>query len=342
MTRIILISFTVLFGLKSNATIVYLNNSTPTDDSQRTYNTFNEAYLKCTNGDTIYVTGSNTDYGSIEISKPITIIGPGYFLSENPETQVDKKSAIFRDIEFFVGSEGSTIKGISNSYDNNSEMWIYTSNITVESCYIRDFVAIYRNDDVNISGVTIKKSFMSGNNYNIRFYTNNYDGIWQNINISNNILYTGISVPDGSTGIINGNLIDNAFKIGESSSFEIHNNILLATTNEDISMPLLPNASITHNVSVINIFGADNNNKSFATANQLFIGGDGNSTDGQYQLGGSSGAKEAGVGGIDAGPFDGTDPYQLSGLPNLPNIYELSTGGYVTGDNMNVRIKIKQ
>ena len=42
------------------------------------------------------------------------------------------------------------------------------------------------------------------------------------------------------------------------------------------------------------------------------------------------------------GPFGGPDPYRLSGLPYLPNIYELVTGGLISGDELPVRIKIKQ
>jgi hypothetical protein len=56
----------------------------------------------------------------------------------------------------------------------------------------------------------------------------------------------------------------------------------------------------------------------------------------------NSPAKGAGSNGTDIGPFGGPDPYRLSGLPNLPNIYELSSGGLVTGDELPVQIKIKQ
>jgi len=52
--------------------------------------------------------------------------------------------------------------------------------------------------------------------------------------------------------------------------------------------------------------------------------------------------KGKGTNGSDIGPFGGPDPYRLSGLPNLPNIYELSTTGLVSGDKLPVHIKIKQ
>ncbi len=342
MRKILIITLIALFGIKTNATIVYLNNSTTTNNSQRIYRTFAEAYNKCSNGDTIYVIGSNNHYGAIGISKPITIIGPGYFLDKNHETQVNKKEAVFDDISFLEGSEGSTIKGISNSRGTGSELNIYTSNITVENCFIIWFIAIKRGDDANISNITIKKCYFKSSSYASIRNNNGYDGIWSNINISNNIIHNGIEAPDGSTGIINGNLIDDNFDIGESSTFEIHNNILLATSSKNISMPLLPNASITHNLSVIDYFGTDNGNIAGVSASNLFLGSTGTSTDGQYQLGKSSDALGAGKNGIDAGPFGGNDPYRLSGLPNLPNIYELSTGGFVSGDEMKVRLKIKQ
>ncbi len=79
-----------------------------------------------------------------------------------------------------------------------------------------------------------------------------------------------------------------------------------------------------------------------APQSTLFTTDENATTDGQYMLSENSPAKGAGSNGSDIGPFGGPDPYRLSGLPNLPNIYELSTVGLVSGDELPVTIKIKQ
>jgi len=62
--------------------------------------------------DTIYLEGSATQYAGATIDKPLTIVGPGFFLSENPETQAINTSAtIDSDVLFTSGSEGSTMMG---------------------------------------------------------------------------------------------------------------------------------------------------------------------------------------------------------------------------------------
>lgn len=334
---------TVFLITTLHAKVVYLNNMVESNSDENLYSTFSEAYNACTTpGDTIYVVGSNNNYGSISISKQITLIGPGYFLVLNPGTQVNKKTALFNNITLETGSEGSVIKSISNAAYTYSVMFIKTDDITIESCYIYNYINIAGNNNANIKNVTIKKCYFVSYGTNITTYSY-YKGIWLNFTITNNICNAGLFAPPGSTGIVSNNLFKRGFKPNETSSFEIHNNILLLVDNEEnVSIQPLPDASVSHNISIVNYFGSANNNKEFVNENALFLGEEGNSTDGQYMLSENSPAKGAGTNGTDIGPFGGPDPYRLSGLPSLPNIYELSTGGFVSGDNLSVHIKIKQ
>jgi len=169
-----------------------------------------------------------------------------------------------------------------------------------------------------------------------------YNGIATDLVISNNIIRGSFYLNTGSTGIIANNLLlNNYFWVGSSSSFEIYNNIYLNVNEDDFTIQPMPDASVHHNISLTGAFG-DNNDNFTAPQSTLFVSDENASTDGQYMLSEDSPAKGAGTNGTDIGPFGGPDPYRLSGLPNLPNIYELSTGGFVSGDEMSVQIKIKQ
>ena len=347
MRKFTLLILSLTFASIANAKVVYLDNTKAQNASENLFSNFANAYAACTSpGDTIYVMGSNFNYGDIDISKQIVIIGPGYFLTDNDATQVNKLTANFDDINFFAGSEGSIIIGIVNSRDINTDMFIRTSDITVKNCYIYKAIGIYGNTstDNNLSNITIDGCYFneaSSNYVGINRYTTNYSGLLLNLTVTNNIFRrSGMYVNPGSTGTISNNLFSGYFKPGTTSSFEIHNNIVLATNPEYIEIQNLPSISVSHNISVIDAFGSDNNNLAFVNENILFVGGD--SRDGQYQLAAGSPAIGAGQGGTDIGPFGGPNPYRLSGLPYLPNIYEVSTGGYVIGNSLPVHIKAKQ
>ena len=74
----------------------------------------------------------------------------------------------------------------------------------------------------------------------------------------------------------------------------------------------------------------------------VFLGPIESSTEGQWQLKDGSPALEAGVNGVDAGMFGGSTPYVLSGIPSIPNIYELNVDEVGTSEGgLKVTIKVK-
>lgn len=320
------------------AEIVYLNNNLEEPNiSENLYTNWADAYAAVSAGDTIYVVGSNFSYGRVTVSKPLVVIGPGYFLDDNINTQVDKKEAMFNQFSLSEGAQGSTIKGLTVNGGYGLDINNQIDNILLENnyCYSVDFN--FRADDI-YNNIAIRKCFIE-NGLNM---STGYDAVVTNLSLTNNII-GGFSIEDGSTGIIVNNLFaDNNLTLGTSSSFEIANNIFLNSNDNNFTIQTIPDASVHHNISLTGAFGNENDNFS-APQSTLFISGDDlPDTDAQYQLSESSPAKGAGSNGTDIGPFGGPDPYRLSGLPNLPNIYELSSGGLVTGDELPVRIKIKQ
>ncbi len=321
-----------------DAKIVYLNNSLPNPNiSENLFTSWTDAYSVVSNGDTIYVFGTQNSYGRVTIDKKLTILGPGYYLTENKETQVNKLVAGFDQISFVDGSQGSYIQGITD-VENFYSLYIAQNidDITIENCFL--YTVFF--DTKNASN-TIKISLKKNTIGSITM-ENFYNGIATNLIISNNIIRGSFYLNTGSSGIIANNLLlNNSFYSGVSSSFEIANNIYLNTNTNNFSIKPLPDASVHNNISLTGAFGSDNNNITVPQST-LFITDENATTDGMYMLSENSPAKGAGSNGTDIGPFGGPDPYRLSGLPNLPNIYELSTVGLVSGDKLPVTIKIKQ
>ena len=329
---------TVFLITTLQAKIVYLNNNLESPKiSENLYINWADAYAATSAGDTIYVVGSNFSYGRVTVSKPLVVIGPGYFLDENMNTQVDKKEAMFNEVSLSDGAEGTTIKGLTINGGYGLSIKDHINDIVIENnfCYSIDFA--FRNGGI-YNNVTIKKCFVQ-NGINM---SSGYDAtIVTNVTLTNSIMRS-FSIKDGSNGIITNNLfVSDNLKIGTSSSFEIVGNIFLNSNENSFTIQPLPDASVHHNISLTGAFGNANNNFT-APQSTLFVSGDNASTDGKYMLSENSPAKGKGSNGTDIGPFGGPDPYRLSGLPNLPNIYELSTGGFVSGNELPVTIKIKQ
>lgn len=336
-TLFTLLSIVFLFAT-SQAKIVYLNNSLKEPNiGENLYVNWTDAYAAASNGDTIYVVGTRNSYGRVTIDKKLAILGPGYYLTENKETQVNKLVAGFDEIRFVDGSQGSYLHGVTD-VENFYKLYIAQNieNITIENCFLYTVFLDTRNT-TNTSKIILKKNSIGKIDME-----NFYNGIATELIISNNIIRGSFYLNAGSSGIIANNLLlNNTFKVGSSSSFEIANNIYINSNLNDFSIQPLPDASVHNNISLTGAFGSDNDNMTVPQST-LFITDENASSDGQYMLSENSPAKGAGTNGTDIGPFGGPDPYRLSGLPNLPNIYELSTVGLVSGDELPVTIKIKQ
>ncbi len=326
------------------AKIVYLNNELEQPNiSENLYTNWSDTYAAVSDGDTIYVAGSNNSYGDVDIDKPLVIIGPGYYLDKRTTTQINKRSAVFGEINFINGSDNSKLVGISvistNVYDG---IFLYADvdNISINSCFIPR-IHIRNENGFIYENIQVKKCFLwySGLTSSTNVY---HDGICSNLVFSNNIVNGTMRIPVGSDGIFTYNLfMSNNLFFGNTSSLDISNNIYLNENENEFTIQPLPDASVHHNISLTGAFGNDNDNFT-APQSTLFVSNENASSDGMHMLSENSPAKGAGSNGTDIGPLGGPDPYRLSGLPNLPNIYELSTGGLVSGDELPVRIKIKQ
>ena len=86
--------------------------------------------------------------------------------------------------------------------------------------------------------------------------------------------------------------------------------------------------------------GTENGNQANVDMIAVFVPS--GTTDGQWQLRNGSPAIGAGLGGVDCGMFGGTDPYVLSGIPDIPMITSLYVPSRANPtDGLDVKITIE-
>lgn len=296
------------------------------------FTSFIEAQINVTPNDTLYFEGSTASYGDIVINKPLVLIGTGYFLNENPETQSNAIPTQFGQIEFKAGSAGSVITGLTST-----SVIIYDNSISIIKCAISKRLTINYSSNP-ITNIYIHSNYIINGIQN----TGNKSYSISNLLITNNYLsgysiqsVASISLPETANGIIKNNIID--------GTLSVYNSIL--SNNIQISGGIYhsdKNNFFYNNICNATQFPSGNENQQNVTMTDVFVGSTGNSTDGQWKLKPFSPAIGAGNDGTDCGMFGGSSPYVLSGLPSIPAIYEIIMPA--TGDNINgidVTIKVK-
>ncbi len=309
-----------------------VNNNTGVDADFTNPQEAND-YGSVLSGDTLMIEGSSVNYGDVDFSKFLYIIGTGYFLSANPETQANLSPAMFENVDFEQGSDSSLIMGIeiTNSFQ------IYTDNITVKRCYLN---SASLEIETNSSNIFVLQNYIH----------DNYDGIeiadgCSNIIIQNNIIridydnsnsYNAIYMSSGtSTATITQNIFD--------GSLNVRNSVLTNNIMFDGILNGSGNCSFNKNICDNTAFPSDSNLTGTPETDVFVMSG---STDGQFKLlEASSPAIGYGVDGYDCGAFGGIDPYVLSGLPPVPTIYYFnapSTGSTLEGLPVTIKVKSRK
>lgn len=270
------------------------------------------------NGDTIYVESGTTTTSSIDLNKQLVIIGPGYFLADNPETQADLKYATFSELDFEAGSQGSVIKGcVINSLDIN------TSNIIVENNYIYN-ISLNASSLITINGtisnVILRKNFIY---YRIEQTNSGRIGVScsslvTGLIIDNNYIYTFNSYSYSPYAIycLSGEFRNNVIYGSSLISNAVFNNNIVA-----YGTFTLTNTFMNYNICNSTQCGTENGNQAYISMSSVFTGSYSSQADKGLILKSDSPAIGAGDDGTDCGIFGGNDPYILSGLPDIPAIY---------------------
>ena len=304
-------------------------------------------------GDTIYVHGSSHDYGGFTLSKKLFIYGPGYFLSENSETQAYTYPAMIRgDVSFNSGSDGSLMTGLDIYVWNPYEeiVWIDADSVVIKRNFIRGAGdTFYCNDNIIATGDNRKGIIITGNYLELHYNDDDSNEWPHTIKIGENNSYIYIannyldsyaywsdreaiySPPSTDNIIVTNNVIRRTLKVYNAV---VQNNILREgnfTGEGNI---------VTNNIGDNGQFGSDNGNFT-ASMDSIFVGS--GSTDGKWQLREGSPAIGAGTPtGTDIGMFGGPTPYVLSGMPDIPAVYFFNAPAVVTPESgLPVEVKIK-
>jgi hypothetical protein len=292
------------------------------------------------NGDTLHLEGSTTIYAQAVITKKLVIIGPGYFLTENPKTSNNVLDAKIAQVLFNAGSSGSQIIGVNNVSAGNTGDRIYAgvNDIVIKRCRLENDIQI----ESSIDGVTIVQNFfptVAGTNA-IRTNGNAFYVYPSNVVFNNNICQRTL-IWAGSIIQCNNNVFDgpaNALNLQFSTS-EFKNNILKpvnATTNINGGS----NLNVTYNTgSTAAQFGTTNNNVVVADMTTLFVTT--GTSDSKYQLKPGS---ALGSDGTERGAFGGavaSSSYTLSGLAAIPVIYTITTTGVAGASGLPVTIEAR-
>lgn len=267
-------------------------------------------------GDTLHLEGSAIDYGSLSVSKKLVIRGTGYFLNEtppNPKTQHNKNVSFCNSIYLYAGSKGSVVEGMTaySVYLKDSLLTLQRNNIS----------NVQLSDSRDIAGDTIRNNYIGGISLNSGSYKT------RGLFVYNNIIQA-ISFSASLAANVDGFAINNTFYGNNSfttNNFIYQNNIF---NSSDFGNYRQANTFL-NNVSVDNKLPSGNGNITGASMASLFVGGatgTGYSSDGRYMLKAGSPAIGAGVlngVAVDCGAFGGPAPYVLSGMPQMPSIYDI-------------------
>lgn len=297
-------------------------------------------------GDTLYLIGSPVNYitTKVTVTKKLTIIGPGYFLSENPDTQTNVASAflnntaggVCEELEFAAGSEGSVLMGIQII----GRLVVSANNILIKRNLIRQESGCNLSQvNINASNVLFVQNFVDGNLNNTSFAVVNVTAGQSGIVVANNYLFHSCTGCGGAAALIS----------PATSSLEVSNNIFVGGIN--VANAIVQNnffntdnsftasaSLVRNNIHTNGYLPAGNGNINSSSLGLRFV--DTGSTDGRWKLKPTSPGLGAGFGGTDCGIFGGAEPYVLSGIPPIPTIYSL-TAPTIGEKNTGLPIQIK-
>jgi len=334
--KLILFVLIVIGSNPLHAKVFRVNNNTTIDAP---YVSFTSALNSASNFDTIYLEGSVTAYGNLILTKPVVVMGTGYFLQDNPQTQADYIQSTVGNIIFENGSSGSIIMGLVVT----GIIEIKVGDIIIKRNHLND---IGINSSVSFGNILITQNFIKNipsdySDNTARIYNTTGSSTIYNVMISNNIIlsnYTDrnhdtrigdISLGTNYSGIISNNILHLNVNV---SNFSNINNIMTCCTM------FLNNNTYFNNIGNATQFPIVNNN--LQNIDPVFIGG--SSPDGGYQLDATSPAINYGNDGTDCGAFGGLTPYVLSGMPDIPSIFEINMPAMGTStEGIDVTVKAK-
>ncbi|MFN8286271.1 MAG: hypothetical protein U0V74_05930 [Chitinophagales bacterium] len=319
----------ILACTQAFANILTVSNNV---NSPGQFTTFAAAHGAASNGDTIYISGSPFNYGTIAISKQLTVIGTGH----NPQKQSPLVS--FCDyVQFYAGSNGSKLIGlqvyqISSNSDNVDNIGIYSCKITYRLVFqnyyssnwtIDGNVFVYTGSCVEgtcyLDGITFRNDIFNGQFVNFGNCQSNYHYIDHCV-----FLYSGNPFANDYIFYVNNSIFYYNGNVGSGmNSSTWSNNISYNCSNNNF-----PNGTNQVNVNpgFVNV-PLSNTQYSYSHDYRITNGAAGDNT-----------ASD----GTDLGVYGGFGDFDRDGLPRIPYIKQFDINGsnvVAPGGTLNVTIK---
>jgi len=343
------------------ATIITVDNN-PNGVGQ--YTDLQEAIDAAEAGDTIYVSGSETSYGNVDISIKLTLIGAGF----DPNNQFHKTSIIntiyFKEIVTgldTINPSGSTFHGL------NINLISAYANSTVNNIIIsRNEISIVGNN--GSANASINNWIIINNIIRNAVITDHptTNSTASNIIIANNIFTTGrIIWAEGSSILVTNNLFIRREFITSSSvvlqhcdEIIISNNIFYGQSvgldNADCNSCIFSNNISFNSEGTDFNYGTNSGNNNFENTDPEFSDDNGDlifDRAENYALTDESPGKGAGTDGTDIGiyggiypfPPGGDSPYLNSPFPSIPQLLEMNinNSAVIQDGTLNVDFKAK-
>ncbi|APY10791.1 hypothetical protein BWZ22_05850 [Seonamhaeicola sp. S2-3] len=309
------------------------------------------AYPNVNDGDILHIEGSTIVYADATITKELVIIGPGYFLTENPKVSNNTYDAKIGRVTFDSGSESSQLIGMNVLHDGSNVdgiVYVNVNDISIKRCRIERYVR----PNTLLIDLYILQNFFP-NTYNTSAIADTGSSSYippQEIIFNNNICQKKLLWTDNAwgTGTImecNNNVFDgpaNELNL-EFNTGSFQNNILKAagiTANINSGT----NNNVQYNtVSTSGVFDGTTGNIWVPSMALLFV--EEGTTDGLYQLQSGSSYNQAGSDGAERGAYGGVveiNRYNLSGLGAIPVAYDVTTTGVSEpGTGLSVTVKAR-
>lgn len=194
MKKILLIVFPAMFSLQPVLSNTFrVNNTLTTDPARKLFKTLQEAHDAGTvlAGDTLLVEGASVVHPAFTMTKPLVLIGTGYLLTENPQTQSNAATSTVSRINIKPSAAGTVLIGLtfSNYYAENAP-YIEAGNVIVMRCWIPN--RLYLLGDVN--NVQVLQNFLEGGIAN--YYTSDR---FTNVVLKNNIISTPVNIASSTS-----------------------------------------------------------------------------------------------------------------------------------------------
>lgn len=309
-------------------------------------------------GDTLYLEPGHFEETTVNITKKLVIIGPGYFFEENGINVANPGEAVFG--RGFIMSRGVTIIGCRSSY-----YVTLSDSITLDRCVIYKGSGDKAISGADVDNVMVKNCFIFGNvNYN----NGNGRGPSYNNVFQNNIIHGNfIDIYNNCHSFIirNNTIVESFASTDMVRAFqysEIYNNIIINMTSEyritvvnqipdttfysQYALQCNATNNVHHNIL------SNSPNSSYlncifnAKVEDVLIWNDANTFEEKYKHIANGPAVGAGVNGTTCGAYgqvNGGRAYQPAGIPqHRPYIYDANIDETPSSNNtINASFKIK-